>query len=355
MTTPTTPTTAATAERTAPVLRRNPLTLSWVLYNDHLPFAPVFVSDNPQPQTSERDCFFCGDDDESFRNHGISELLGPDGKWKARVQTSPYGLFTNDGKLLRRGEGLYDEMNAIGIHEVVVETPHHTMRLHEYTQRDLTDIINLWQARLLVFRDNPQCQTTQVNRGFRTESSGRNILHPQTHLMGIPLIPASLHNELTQTMEYWTRKERCMLCDILAQDTGGDRFVYENRCFAVLAPYAASAVAELLIIPKHHTTWFHNMPDEQAPKFADAILTATTALNKIFPDSPFELMLRHAPTRPPKKFDTRNARLADYSHWYFTLSPFLQPVNAMNMRSDFRAVPVLPETTAQQYRNAISG
>ena len=338
-----------------PVLRRDPFSLAWVLYNEELPFHPMHLTPKINPHVSPHDCPLCPGNESMWRLNEVRVLTAPDtGAWRARVLTAPYELFVQDGKLLRRGEGLYDEMNAVGTHELVVESPEHTLCLWDYPRRQLVDVIRLWTERLDLFRENPQCQMTHLYRGFRTVSPMREISHPESHLFGLPVIPSNAGTELTQTMEHWVRKERCLMCDLLAQDVGGPRFVYENKHFVVLTPYASSVPYEMMIVPKQHAAWFHNLTDDQAPKLADAFVTVSAALHKMFPHALFELSLRHAPVRFPKRFDSRHGRVGDYSHWNFRLSPLLITQSSMNMRMDFRSVPVLPETAAKNYRAAIA-
>ena len=50
-----------------------------------------------------------------------------------------------EGELNRQGEGMFDKMNGVGVHEVIIETPHHGNNIPEMTEREVEDI--LWADR----------------------------------------------------------------------------------------------------------------------------------------------------------------------------------------------------------------
>ena len=57
----------------------------------------------------------------SYRRSG-----GPNGPgWDVRVVPNKFPALEVEGNLDRQGEGLFDKMNGVGAHEVIIETPEH--------------------------------------------------------------------------------------------------------------------------------------------------------------------------------------------------------------------------------------
>ena len=55
--------------------------------------------------------------------------LSPNGPgWKLRVVPNKFPALQVEGMLNKMGEGIYDKMNGIGAHEVIIETPITTRR-----------------------------------------------------------------------------------------------------------------------------------------------------------------------------------------------------------------------------------
>src|SRR5512141_2380125 len=53
--------------------------------------------------------------------------------WRVRVIPNKYPVLRIEGELKSRGYGLYDVMNSIGAHEVIIETPDHDRTLADLT------------------------------------------------------------------------------------------------------------------------------------------------------------------------------------------------------------------------------
>ena len=49
--------------------------------------------------------------------------------WSLRVVPNKFPALGIEGGLDREGEGLFDRMNGVGAHEVIIETPDHKMTL----------------------------------------------------------------------------------------------------------------------------------------------------------------------------------------------------------------------------------
>ena len=108
-------------------LRRDPVTGRWVVVSTERPRADDFdrapVVINPDDQ-----CPFCGGHEHmtpfevlAYRNGSPSNQPG----WDLRVVPNQSPIVRVEGDLDRQGEGLFDKMNGIGAHEVIIESPRH--------------------------------------------------------------------------------------------------------------------------------------------------------------------------------------------------------------------------------------
>jgi len=62
-----------------------------------------------------------------------------------RVVANKFPVLGIEGDLNRQGEGMYDKMNGIGAHEVIIETPDHLATLAEMPERQIEEM--LWAFR----------------------------------------------------------------------------------------------------------------------------------------------------------------------------------------------------------------
>ena len=115
-----------------PELRKDPVTGRWVIIATDRAKRPTdFVRDKVQIRGSGF-CPFCTGNESktppeilAYRSNG--DRNGPG--WTVRVVPNKFPALGIEGNLSREGEGLYDKMNGIGAHEVIIETPDHMMTL----------------------------------------------------------------------------------------------------------------------------------------------------------------------------------------------------------------------------------
>jgi len=58
--------------------------------------------------------------------------------WRLRVISNKYPALKVEGTLDRAPHGIYDQMNGIGAHEVIIETPEHAHDMVDMTDDALT-------------------------------------------------------------------------------------------------------------------------------------------------------------------------------------------------------------------------
>ena len=66
--------------------------------------------------------------------------------WAARAVVHPRPLYRIDGEPERAGNGLYDKMQAVGAHEVIVENTRHDRHLWNADDREIEEYLALWAS-----------------------------------------------------------------------------------------------------------------------------------------------------------------------------------------------------------------
>src|SRR6185295_5754924 len=77
---------------------------------------------------------------------GTTVAAAPDAKdWTLRVVPNKFPALMIEGNLDRAGDGLYDKMNGVGAHEVVIETPRHDAVFAQLSDAEIESV--LWAFR----------------------------------------------------------------------------------------------------------------------------------------------------------------------------------------------------------------
>src|SRR4051812_30920332 len=111
-----------------PELRRDPVAGRWVIIASERARRPDdFSSQEIAPAPRSAPCAFCAGN-ESMTPSDIISVRGSGG-WKARVVANKFPALMVEGGLEKRGEGMYDLMNGVGAHEVIIESPRHEISI----------------------------------------------------------------------------------------------------------------------------------------------------------------------------------------------------------------------------------
>ena len=61
-----------------------------------------------------------------------------------------------EGDLNKRGDGIYDKMNGIGAHEVIIECPRHEISMADLTEENIREVLWVYRDRLVDLKKDPR-------------------------------------------------------------------------------------------------------------------------------------------------------------------------------------------------------
>src|SRR5262245_18166707 len=284
-----------------PELRKDPVVGRWVIISTERSRRPTNFSP-ARPQRAAGFCPFCpGSEDKTppevyaVRSNGA----GPNGDgWQVRVVPNKFPALQIEGNLDRRGEGLYDKMNGVGAHEVVIEGPDHSLDLADLDVGHIEQVLIAYRERVIDLHRDRRFRYVLIFKNHGAQA-GATLEHTHTQLIATPIIPKSIQEELEGSRRYYELKERCVFCDIVAQETAdnnGRRVVTMNDRFVVLEPFAPHFPFETWILPRKHDDSFHMLSDDSEYRDLAVILKDTLQrLNQALERPPFNFVIHTAP------------------------------------------------------------
>ena len=138
-----------------PELRKDPIVGRWVIIATERARAPARLRSRATSRARGRLPVLPGHEDKT-----PPEVLAypPAPTGRRRGPTRPAGgcaSFPNkfpalmiEGDLDREGDGIYDRMNGIGAHEVIVETPDHTKRFSDLSEAEIDGVLGAYRDRI---------------------------------------------------------------------------------------------------------------------------------------------------------------------------------------------------------------
>jgi UDPglucose--hexose-1-phosphate uridylyltransferase len=317
-----------------PELRRDPILGRWVIIATERAQRPLTLLEQPIAPVGAF-CPFCPGNESATPSEVLAYRDGT--RWTLRVVPNRFPALMIEGSLDREGHGLYDKMNGIGAHEVIIETPEHDKGLADIDQNGVERVLWAYRDRIADLRRDIRFRSILVfkNRGAH---AGASLDHSHSQLIALPIIPRVVSDEMEGAKRFYADKERCVFCDIIAQDRrDGERVVYENDDCIALAPWAPRSPFETWLLPKAHASHFETIQKGQARGVADGLRKLLRKLDVALERPPFNFILHTAPLSEP---------LSPHYHWHFEIVPTLSQVAGFEWGSGFYINPTPPEEAA---------
>lgn len=335
-------------------LRHDPLQHHWVIIAGERARRPSDYSVEVKTQSAEF-CPFCScnEDKTPPEIYAVREGYGAPNSpgWQIRVVPNKYPALRVEGELERIAVGLYDRMNGIGAHEIVIETPEHMLQMADFTAAHLALVLRVYRDRMRDLMQDKRLQYLVVFRNYG-ESAGTTLSHPHSQIIAMPILPSTIQTEIRSACEYYYRRERGIFCDIIHQELDdGSRIVIENDHYVVLAPYASRSPFELMLAPRRHQHDFTAISDSECKELAVVLKQTLGKLRTALNDPPFNLMIHTAPNLTDKSVWYKEfPNIKDGYHWYIEIVPRLTKSAGFEWGTGFHINPTPPESAAEFLR-----
>lgn len=332
-----------------PELRKDPIIGRWVIIATERAKRPSDFSFAKEEDVSapHAKCPFC-EGNESLTPPEIYAMRKKTSRpnkpgWSIRVVPSISPFLSVKGDLDRHGKGMYDLMNGVGAHEVLIETPKHGP---DAFIKDISQIEKLTEVvikRICEFKKDQRLKYVLIFKNHGKVAGGSNIQHQHLQLIATPVTPKRVKEELAGSKRYFDYKDRCVFCDMMKQELDQkERIFLDLDGFVAINPYCSRFPFETWILPKKHSCDFDNMTKKERKGYARIFHLAIDNLTKALGDFPYNLILHTAPFRRRKKKGYWETIEDDY-HWHIEIMPRLTQVAGFEWGSGFYINPIPPE------------
>jgi UDPglucose--hexose-1-phosphate uridylyltransferase len=306
---------------------------------------PSDFTREPVVITGGRVCPFCPGNELktppevlSYRHSGKANEQG----WWLRVIPNKFPALRVEGESERQGEGLYDRMNGIGAHEVIIETADHFATLAEMTDKQVSDVFWAFRDRVMDLRKDKRLRYVMLFKNHG-EAAGASLEHTHSQLIALPVVPKRVQEELDGAKRYYDYKERCIYCDILQQELEtGKRVVLETDHFLAISPYAPRFPFETWIVPRRHESHFEATDATVLQNLGWVMRTTMRKMEKVLEKPAYNMMIHSGPVQ--------EGAIAHY-HWHIELIPKLTKVAGFEWGTGFYINPTPPEESAKYLRD----
>ncbi len=324
-------------------LRQNVITREWVIITPERAKRPdQFVVGRYKKSNLPAyvpDCPFCAGNErytleESFR---ISE----GDSWKVRVIANKFPALSDKGERVRKVDGIYRSMTAVGYHEVIVEHRSHNMTIALMKNDEVADILRVYRQRYKAIKKDGRIEAIILFKNHG-EEAGTSIVHPHSQLVATPIVPSQIRIRIDEAIRYFDDTGECVCCRTLQDEIRARaRLIFQSNNFVAFIPYAALSPFHTWIFPLRHTSSFDEINDVEINDLAKCLKTVLAKLYYGLSNPDFNFSIRSIPTRDFHE---------EYFHWYLTIIPRVSKTAGFEFGSGMYVNTALPEESAEFLR-----
>jgi UDPglucose--hexose-1-phosphate uridylyltransferase len=264
--------------------------------------------------------------------------------WLVRVIPNLFPAFSppkqlGDTAQIFKSEGFGD---AIGHHEVVIESPNHDEGPADAELPQLELVIRAYLERLRELSAKPYVKHVSIFRNYG-HAAGASLSHAHSQIIATPMVPPLIQEELDASKEFFEENGRCVFCDIIERERSGPRLIHDGEEFVVFAPYASINPMEFWIAPKKHEANILAFDPRKTSAFAKVLKASLKALKDVVNDPPYNYGFHLALDKDA----------ADYYHWHLEVYPKLSIWAGFEISTGTYINTVTPETAAESLRQTI--
>ncbi len=250
-------------------------------------------------------------------NH--SATLSNQEECRVRVIANRFPLYRVEGKGGREGYGIYDKMQGLGAHELVIESDKQEDTLLSMHTEHISFILRAYLDRLNDLHKDQRMRSFSIFREWFCGEKGKKI-HPHSQIIANAIIPLTLKNELDAARDYYNFRETCIFCDMIRQENmDEERIVHVTDEFITYCPYASRFPFEVHLFPHHHDADFTVGGEKRLLDLAEMIKDTAYRLEQAIPDWRILMTIHTAPVYPPRMEYIATVPL-DY-HWHIEFLP----------------------------------
>ncbi len=332
------------------LIRQDPTTKEWVIIateRGRRPHDFERTGRAPTGKAREASCPFCPGN-EALTPPELLRCESPEGTgWAVRVTSNKFAALRQEGGLRRRDCGpLFREMDGVGSHEVIVETPLHNRVIPLMGDAEVEQILRVYQARYQVLRDDPRMKYIIIFKNHGV-AAGTSLEHPHSQVIATPVAPMLLRRKYEIAISHYDDTGRCLYCDLVeAEVQGKARLILETDHFVVFHPFASRVPFETWIAPKRHQPSFGQVCPEDLAEMARVLRKTLHGLYSALGNPDFNYIIQSAPAEDENKA---------YYLWHLQILPRVATIAGFELGSGIYITTMVPEESAAYMRDFLRG
>lgn len=251
--------------------------------------------------------------------------------------------------LEERQVGQFLATEGFGYHYVVVETTAHITQIADVERRNIHDVVHMWRDMTHMITGDRNVKFVSIFQNYGP-LAGASQPHCHSQIIGLPVIPSRIRNELRGAEKFHAENQDCFYCREIEDELRmAERMVQRSENFLAWCPYTSKTPYQVVISPLDHQSYFANLSThstaDRLTEFAYLLQDVLKRIKVTLDDPDYNLYIHTAPANQPE--------MAHY-HWHCQIEPVTTAVMA-GFEKGFGVYlnPRSPESAAGDLRAAV--
>ncbi|MBI2657433.1 DUF4921 family protein [Candidatus Woesearchaeota archaeon] len=285
-------------------------------------FKSIEVKDNSKA------CFFC-----PWNTHLTPPEIGRveyKNGWKMRWFLNKFPALRKKGSPKIKSKKFFSEGDSYGVHEVIVETPHHKSQLADLPVQQIRELLGVykWRIRELSGVKGIKYVSVFKNHG---KDAGTSLVHSHSQVMALTQVPQLIEEKLVAVKKH----KKCPYCDIIKAETKSKRKIFETKNVVAFAPFASRFNYEAWIFTKQHKRAMEGLEENELMDLASALKKIISKLKSI--NVSYNFYVHYSPSN-------------EDLHFHIEVAPRMATWGGFELSTNYVINSVLPEDAARFYR-----
>ncbi len=243
----------------------------------------------------------------------------------------------------RSGDGFFRQMDGLGYHEVVVETPVHNEFIDRMDEPSVREILSAYRDRYRALRQDRRLKMILIFKNHG-EDAGTSLAHPHSQIVATPVVPGDVRRKYEEAVRYFDATGRCLYNDLRdAEQADSRRIILDTGSFLVFHPFASRSPFETWILPKRHCPSFGEIEEAELDGMAHVLREVLSRQARLLNNPDFNYVLHSAPL---------DGEDEEYFLWHLQIVPRLIRTAGFEIGSGMSINTACPEETAQAMRDS---
>jgi UDPglucose--hexose-1-phosphate uridylyltransferase len=283
-------------------------------------------------------CPFCrGQEHRTPR--AVFELADAEGEWRTRVVPN---MFPAVVPAEESASPDATAIAAIGVHEVIIESPRHVDRMSALSEPELRDVLGTYVDRLQQWRAGGRYAYGLIfkNQGAR---AGASLAHLHSQFIALPSVPPAVAAELDRSAHDFQQHRRCPYCRLIESELGAvERIALNADGYVAFCPFASIQPFEVWLFPTRHEPFFEDSGPDNLDRLALVLFELLRRIEAVVPEAAYNLLLRTAPWLSGGH---------EWCHWRIEILPRTSSFAGFELASGMFINSLAPERAASKLRS----